>query len=253
VIFEHKSTADSDTAWQLFKYTFAILSEHVRRTGNPRKLPAVISLVLHHSRDGWHLGTRLVDHYDLSPRSRAGIEPLLIDFRFLVDDLSTRSSEDLRRRVASVAAHVALLGLQRVRECDDQVTLLRDLGRLLESARAEPGSGQLLLAVFIYMTRIWKLDAEQFRDLSSRALGEKTGSAMADLVEQFREEHHAKGRAEGRAEGRVELLIEQLEARYGALSSEARQLVRSANDDRLRAWARAIWDVDSVEELLELD
>jgi len=59
-----------------------------------------------------------------------------------------------------------------------------------------------------------------------------------------------EGLAEGKAEGKIELLKRQLIRRFSSLPDWAITKIESANVAQLEAWAEAIFDAQSIEQLL---
>ena len=64
-------------------------------------------------------------------------------------------------------------------------------------------------------------------------------------------EGYAEGRAEVRAAGRAELLLRQVRRRFGTVPSDVDARVRSAPDSQVDAWADAVLDAPSLDDLLK--
>ena len=73
---------------------------------------------------------------------------------------------------------------------------------------------------------------------------------MAERDDLRRAEGRAEGR-EGRAEGRAELLLRQVRRRFGTVPSDVDARVRSAPDSQVDAWADAVLDARSLDDLLK--
>ena len=252
LILEHKSTADRWTVFQVFGYAVHILRSWTRANPDAERLPAVIAVVVHHSRDGWQGPDDLQELIDLDPELRAILANYLPRFRVLVDDLSRVEEADLMRRTESALLQLAWLCLKRVRDATDPAAELRRLRGLLASARVEPGARGLLISVLTYVAQVWRLDAEEFRTLARLELGDAMSN---DEIPTIYEQLVSKGRAEGRAESReaeIAILLEQLEARFGACPEAVRERVRRASDEERRAWARRLVRVETLDAVFDV-
>ena len=66
-----------------------------------------------------------------------------------------------------------------------------------------------------------------------------------------RTEGRTEGRAQGRAEGGANLLLRQVQRRFGPIPGDVEARIRTAPAADLEAWADAVLDARSLEELLE--
>ena len=62
---------------------------------------------------------------------------------------------------------------------------------------------------------------------------------------------YAEGYAEGRAAGRAELLLRLVRRRFGTAPPDVDARVRSAPDSQVDAWADAVLDAPSLDDLLK--
>ena len=72
----------------------------------------------------------------------------------------------------------------------------------------------------------------------------------AEGIERGRSEGRTEGRAEGRAEGQAGIVLRILELRFGVLPDTVRERVRGASAPELEAWAEAVLDAASLDEVL---
>jgi hypothetical protein len=83
-----------------------------------------------------------------------------------------------------------------------------------------------------------------------RVLKAAMNSLGYEYQSDFARHYIAEGKAEGRVEGRVEIIIQQLTARFGALSQAVQAQIRSAEDAQLHALAERLLAAQTLEEAL---
>ena len=166
-------------------------------------------------------------------------------FRYLVDDLSVESEADLRGRVMSALARLALFCMKRVRHSPD---LLSEMLAWAATAReALDRSGRAAFeAINSYILRVGDLTPEEWRTFLAREVGPDAEEILMTTAERLRQE----GREEGRAEGRVELLVRQLTIRFGPPPADVSERVRRASSDELDAWAERVLTAESLHDVL---
>ena len=101
-LFEHQSTPDQLMAARLYGYTGqAVLSWLRRQTPTPKRIPAVLSLVLYDGKLTWTPPMDLIELFDLPEELREVCRPYLPSFRYILHDLWREQDADLRARPLS--------------------------------------------------------------------------------------------------------------------------------------------------------
>jgi predicted transposase/invertase (TIGR01784 family) len=85
VLVEHQSSGDPLMAYRMLRYVTRIWDRYLRERPRVRRLPAVIPLVVHHSR--WASPVQVADLIDLDPTVKETVRAYLPRFEFLLDDL----------------------------------------------------------------------------------------------------------------------------------------------------------------------
>jgi predicted transposase YdaD len=80
VLFEHQSPVDPLMLFRLLAYMVRIWEAHLKSEPEARRLPAIIPVVLHHSRSGWTAKVAFEDLLDVDPVVLAEIAPLCAAF-----------------------------------------------------------------------------------------------------------------------------------------------------------------------------
>lgn len=136
VLVEHQSRTDPLMPFRVLRYIVRIWDRFQSEHPEATRLPAVLPLVVHHSRRPWSGPTDIVDLLDLDPVTRAAAGDLLPRFRFLLDDLTRVDQQDLRDRPLTPSARITLLLLKiaagNPRLADELHSWIEDLGAILK-------------------------------------------------------------------------------------------------------------------------
>jgi len=208
---------------------------------------------------------------DLAPLLR----PYLPQLRYIVDDLSARSDEELRARAMSALGTMALLFLRHGRDKQGFLELLRQWADLLRAVwHAQDGREALGILVRYALlandaatrqnlsdTLVPLLDPAAHEVVMTEGerliqLGEARGQARGRLEgraegrAEGRVEGRAEGRVEGRAEGRASALLAIFDARGFRVSRALRKRVTSCTDvATLDRWIARAATADSADEV----
>ncbi len=240
LLLEHQSTDDPRMAFRLLVYMVRIWELHVRKHPGATHFPAIVPMVVHHSREGWTSPTSFSALLDLEPEALSAIAAYVPTFRFLLDDLQVASDASLRARTMSAVGRLALFCL---RHAPDPSKLVQRLARwldLIREARSTPGGRDALKFVWQYILTV--SEREKPEDLVEQLLlvvGEESKEDVVTagemLIERGRKEEREKAHEEWRAmlQG---ILLKQLRARFGALPRSAAARVRAAEPAQLERW-----------------
>ena len=233
VLFEHQSTVDPLMLFRLLAYMVRIWEEHVQSEPQATRLPAIIPVVLHHSRSGWTAKVAFEELLDIDATLLAEIGPYVPRFRCVLDDLGEESDEALRSRAMSALGRLALWCLKNSRSPEQLVAQVGRWGELMRQVARAPNGREALSRIFRYM---WEVDermgVEELRRLVVREVGKDVEEAIVTTADKLREE----GRSQGRSEGQREMLLKQLSKRFGELREDAVARVKAAGPAELEAW-----------------
>jgi len=266
LLLEHQSTNDPLMPFRLLVYMVRIWERHVRQHRGTARLPAILPMVVHHSRDGWTAPTSFAEIIDLEPETLLAIGAHVPDFRFLLDDLRTASDASLRARAMSALGRLSLFCLRHAPEPDKIVQRLGRWLELLREIRSTPGGSDALELIWRYLFTISAPSAPE--DLVERLLSvvgvegqEEVVTAAEQLIARGRKEGLEKGLEKGREEGleegrameRRNMLLEQLRARFGALPRSAAARVRAADPAQLKRWLVRVVTAPTLADVLAED
>ena len=115
VLTEHQSSHDELMSLRVASYVVRTLEHCVETNGKPRRLPAVLPLVVSHCEHPWSAPLSRSDLYDLDQTAHDTLRPNLLSVRYIVDDLSAQTEQSIRKRALSARATVTLLALRACR------------------------------------------------------------------------------------------------------------------------------------------
>ena len=265
LLFEHQSTSDRLMALRLLGYLTRIWEKVVKGDPNAKLLPAVIPLVLYHGKRGWSAPTRFVDLIDLDEQAKQTIEAIIPDFRYIIDDLSGQSDEQLRTRAIGHLGLLTLLSLQRLPNHPDPEAAIKRMGDLAVAVINAPSGVQALAAILWYLFKVSDPEPSAIKEWLEVSIGGRALEAYMTAAERMTEETRkialaegeakgrvegeAKGRVEGEAKGRAEVLRKLLTLKFGVLSAESEERLSKAGIEDLDRWSERVLSAQRVEEV----
>ncbi len=249
LLMEHQSTSSPLMPFRLLRYVVQIWEHYLSEHKEATRLPAVVPMVVHHSKTGWKSATKLEQIIDLDADMLPALRGQLPCFEMLLDDLSTARDEELRARSMTELGRLALFCLARAREAED---FGAELGRWADAVvrvAALPNGVAALSALVSYILDVAELPKEELKTFFTE-LGPRTGEAFMTVGQILREEGRREGRAEGEAKGRAEVLARLLRVKFGAVPEEALARLQSASIEQLDSWAERVLTANSIEEAL---
>ena len=237
VLLEHKSFVDATTPLQILKYLVNIWMRELEGGTAKDRLPGIIPLVLYHGPGRWSVPRSVSEMIDAPEELR----PFLREFAYVLHDLG--EIEPLRLAEAP-EVRAGLLALRVVHRAYIPADLL-DLitGGTLAGSEFERH-------LMRYIVERMNLTPPMLEASLRRTKPDRWEALMGTVAEAWIEQGRAEGAAEGRTEGQAELLLRQLQLRFGALPEAVRGRVRSASVSELEAWAEAVLDAASLDEVL---
>ena len=180
-------------------------------------------MVVHHSDTGWTAPTTFEALIDLDADTYREVQRQIPSFELLLDDVSGARDDELRSRVMSEFAQLALMSLARARSASDMLAELRRWSDVLVRVAALPNGVAALAALVSYILGVTGLPPDDLKEFL-KALGPQTQEAFMTGADILRQE----GEARGKAQGRVELLLRLLRAKFGEVPSEAEERLLTA-------------------------
>ncbi|MBF0124742.1 MAG: Rpn family recombination-promoting nuclease/putative transposase [Magnetococcales bacterium] len=234
LVFDHKSSPHRQMAWQFLRYTMRALEQWVRDNPHWVTLPQIVPILIYHGQREWHIADELLALVEAEPSLR----PYLLNFRFLVVDLSRIDDNDLSN-CASLRA--GLLALKYAFREQQQPRVLEQIGLALRQAPM----------AFLYQTLKYLL--QTFKSLNRSAMQRVIQQArpsiqpqeVTAMMSQFAQENIYRGRQEGESS----ILIRLLRRRFSDLPGWVEPKVLGADTDALEQWSDRILDAQSLQDI----
>jgi len=260
VLAEHQSTPSPLMGLRLLIYMGRIWDRWLRQQrakarahegAPPRRVPAILPLVVFQGPGGWSPSTAFTDLIDLPPEQLDAVRTYLPTFRYALENLGQVTDDELRARGLSPLGTIGLVLLKHAR--DKRERFLRSLAGLMDLFRTLGADDQV--TILSYTVEVVDFSSlREVKEVFAGDLSPKLEEAIMTLSEKLRTEGRVEGRVEGRAEGelagRRKLLWAQLHARFpNQMSSERSALVQNATLTQLDAWGVRFATATTIDEV----
>lgn len=244
VLLEHKSRADRWTALWLLAYMVRIWEAFLKDEPAATELPPIIPLVLHHDESEWSVATSMHELFAPAQMASPTLAELTPAFRFVLDDISCASDDELRNRKMSTFARLALWALRDGRS-DRLLHTLRAfsdyLAELLGSDAGQVDARTVLLYLYDVQGHA------TLQALADAIPSPQVREAAMTIAEQLRQE----GLQQGLQQGQRAVLQHQLEVKFGPLDAEVRRRIEEADTAALERLAERVVTASSLEDVFE--
>lgn len=262
-LFEHQSAPPKDglMAYRLLRYQVRIWEDWHAKHPKAKALPMIIPIVLYHGTTPWSEPRRFGDLLAVPAGVRPAVEPYLVQFAYLLDDLSEISDEELRDGAMMTAlAKLVALCFKHARTHTDFIQILaRWMDVVREVARA-PNGLKALAQVLCYILEVSEhVEAEALKTLLVREIGPEAKDAIVTVGQQLREEGRQEGRQEGIEQGRQQgirqgecaVLLRLLRQRFGEeVDARIERRVATASVEQIETWTVRVLSAPTLAELL---
>lgn len=259
VLIEHQSTPDPLMAYRLMTYAVGAWSDcieaHRAEHGRPpRRLPAVVPLVLYQGRHRWRAARRLSEVIDLPPDLRAQLGDHLPELHLLVDDLSLTDDAAIEGSTRHALTAATLMAMRYVRREDDADAFLARWVRRIQLALREPEDRMAVEAVARYLyDHADHIGGEQLIEAVESAADPGDKEAMMSLTDKLIEMGHkkglAKGLAEGIGQGMTRVLLTLIQLKFGEPDAAMIERVRRADADTIERWSGRVLTAASLADV----
>ena len=251
LLFEHQSTTDALMPLRLLRYMVAVWERWLREHDNAKSVPAILPVVLSNAEGGWDKPVSMAELYALSAEAQAEVQEYLPSFRLVLDDLATRSDDELIGRAGAALGVLGGLALRHARGQRSFGPLLAEWAELVRAVFSARDGREALGMLVRYALLANQLTTVQ--DLSEALvpiLGEVAREVVMTEGEQLIQTGVERGRTEGRTEGRAASVIAVLQARGLAVAPVHRARIESCSDiEQLDRWIARAATAASVDDV----
>lgn len=258
VLFEHSSGPKGHELLQALRYQvrFWEKDEQPLNEDGIRPLSPIVTVILHHSENGWRGRTRFADYFGLDENLAAILRPYLLDFGVIVDDLSPLDAEVLLARRVPLEAHVMLFALRFGRSGEQLIRELPKVVPLMQKLLDEPRGRLAVQLVFVYLQAVANIPEGQLRMALQDVFEPVLDPEMSALWDRYEEGKVIARRAERRGErrgivkGKVKTLERLLTLRFGPLSPDAVARLKTATPVDLEGIELRVLTAATLDETL---
>ncbi len=227
VVFEHQSSFDATMPFRLLRYMVRVWERWLRDNPKAKKLPIVLPVLLHHGDGRWSVAPDFASILDAEPGLLEAVRPFQPMFRFVLDDLTALSLEELAARALDALGRLVQLAfwssrsMERLESAAPLMSVIA--GTLVRDARTRA----LLTQLYAYLWRAAppEVAADDIRSILLRVAGPQGAEDVVNAAEQLIEQ----GRTEGLAGLRAGIAAA-LSARTVVLSEMGRARLASCTD-----------------------
>ena len=257
-LFEHKSTNELFSPFQLLRYVVEIWDSFIQQTKGISRLPTVIPIIIAHPESGW-TGQNIIDLVDLPSEDFKAYVP---SFEYLHIDAVKDNLDDYDFNEPMKA----LLTIWKYSHSPYFLEHLRNAFQLIKQIRPETKFKDFLIAIMQYIYYI--REEEEYTDIEKIAdeeLGEDNMGTIAEMLErkgEQRKEQEYLGKKDqwereaeqkGKIERSQEMLISAIQNKFGIIKPALAAKIRSIQSiETLDSLFNQVFFVENKQEFSKL-
>jgi predicted transposase/invertase (TIGR01784 family) len=255
LLFEHQSTPDPDMAYRLLRYMMRIWDRWRAEHPGTRSIPMVLPIVLYHGDLAWAVNRSFAPMYAVPEGARPTIDPYLVQFSYLVDDLSQVPDEELRQRSVTALVKLATLSFKHARTHKDLVGLFRGSVDVLFDVMHAVNGREAMRSVMRYNLMVNEhLEPEELTAFFQQTFGEEAKETIMTagerLVQEGIERGTEQGLEQGLHRGMADMLLDLIRERFGGqVDAKVEQRLTLASLDQLKAWSRRVLSAPTLDAM----
>ncbi len=247
LLFEHQSTNQRFMGLRFLGYMVRIWERWVKAHKDARHLPIIIPLVLQHDPTGWKASTTFADLYQAPPDLLQALKPFVVDFQYIIDDLTKAEDQELIERPGPPAMPVTLLSLKARADIEPRhFSLLTQAFTALSKA----GKDEIVRAILRY-SALAATDGEPIAAQAAALADEEYRRIVMSYAEQLRREGNAEAEAKGKAEGRKATVLSLVELKFASPDPKTTERIQNGSDEDLDRWTKRILTAATLEQFFD--
>jgi hypothetical protein len=220
----------------------------------------IVPVVLYHGAKPWSAPVALDALLDIPEAVRPVIAPHLLQFTYLVDDLSEVPDDQLRSRAMTALGRLVEACFKHARTRADLLDVLAGWAEVVREVVRAPHGLEALALVMRYILLVNDhVEPEALQAFLERVAGSEAKDTVMTagerLIQQGEERGLAKGLEKGLEKGIQQgeraLLLRQLRKRFGNHVDDATaQRLETASAEQIAIWAERVLSAETLTELL---
>ena len=270
LLFEHQSSLPTEglMAHRLLRYQVRIWERWSIEHPRDKKLPMIIPVVMYHGLAPWSEPRTFDALLDVPAGMRPAVDPYLVQFAYLLDDLSAISDDELREgAMRSALAKLVAMCFKHGRTRADFIAILGRWMNVVRDVVRAPHGLEALAQVMRYILEVNEhVGAEALQELLEREVGPEAKDAIVTTGQQLIQQGVEKGIQQGiekgiekgiqqgieqgRQQGMRELLLRLMRQRFGdVIDAHVEQRLATASNERIEAWSLRVLSAATLAEL----
>jgi predicted transposase/invertase (TIGR01784 family) len=247
-LFEHKSTVEKDTVFQIFKYLARIWDEVI----SDNRLPVIIPVLFYHGNEKWSAPMKLSglieDDIDWADK-------IIPDFEYFIYTLKDLKKIYPNITVTKLKLYIKTLQLSHSKTKKEFNRRLKNLLIELDKYCKKTGQSVYFRVAMRYILETSarsKTDEEKIIELSKKFIPERKGDIMT-VAEELRKEGEQRGIEKGERKILIETVTIQLEKKFNLeLPNNILKKIAIADREKLIKIRDNIFDIESLDEVSQV-
>jgi len=253
-LFEHLSAPPKDglIAYRLLRYQVRIWEDWHAEHPSAKALPMIIPIVMYHGVTPWS-EPRLFDALlDVPAGVRPALAPYLVQFAYLLHDLSEISDDELREGAMTALAKLVMMCFKHARTREDFINILARWRDVVHEVLRAPNGLKALAQVLCYILQVNDhVEREALAALLEREIGPEAKEAIVTAGQQLIEQGRQQGLQQGLRQGECAVLLRLLRQRFGAaVDAQIERHIATASIEQIETWTGRVLSAATLTEVL---
>jgi predicted transposase/invertase (TIGR01784 family) len=252
VLFEHQSTSDGWMAFRFLRYLVRIWERWLTDHPRAKALPVIVPVVLYHGAQPWSAPLALGALLDIPEAVRPAIASHVLQFTYLVDDLSEVPDDRLRSRAMTALGRLVEACFKHARTRADLLDVLSGWADVVREVVRAPHGLQALALVMRYILLVNDhVEPEALQAFLERVAGPEAKDTVMTAGERLIQQGEERGLQKGIRQGERALLLRLLRMRFGNQVDDATERrLEAASAEQIAVWAERVLSAATLAELL---
>lgn len=193
-LVEHLSSPRLFVICTLLRYMVEIWTQWAKEHPKAKKLPLILPVVVYHDKKPWTAPTSFHEIIQFDPESKDAFAEFIPSFRFLLDDLTRISDQDVRSRHISAMGQLTLFVLRDARHHAHFIKQLEKIMDLIQDLQKNPHWEDSLSQILEYIYQVCKdVFPEQVVELfQQHHVGKQAEELAMTVAEQLEQRGYKK-------------------------------------------------------------
>jgi hypothetical protein len=237
---------------RLLRYLVRIWEHWLVDHHRDRVLPIIVPVVLYHGQEPWSAPVAFDALFDVPEAVRQALAPHLVQFTYLLDNLSELPDDELRARAMTALGRLVEVCFKHARNRPDLLERLSGWADVLFEVINAPNGLEALELIMRYILRVNDyVEPDDLRAFLARVAGPDAKEIVMTAWDRLEERSEQRGIQKGVLQGERALLLRQLRKRFvNEVDVDTERRLASASADQIATWAERVLSAPSLAEIL---